>query len=268
MQYATLESLSSFTAGLPDGMPYKWGLKRRPCWSANQLINFVETYPKPSPVPLPPYPYNYSNMGYGAMGYVLQGIYKKPWFQIAREQLLGPLSMTHTVATGHVPQQGFAQGYECDGFKPAYYWTQDAWPAAGALRSTLQDMQQYLGAVVGSPSAPPNITAAVKVAMSPIVQVSPSAGHPAFQQAMAWRIDQHGQYYVTGKDGGTAGFNAWIGAILPATNPSLQPIGIVVLTNRSEIKCGSSPADAIGRSILLSLAPSAPTATPLTQPRR
>lgn len=256
MQYATLQTLSSFTAGLPDDPPPPWGnLRRRPCWSANQFIRFVERYPSPNPVPPPPYPYLYSNMSYGTLGYVLQGVYKKPWFQITQEQLLAPLGMVSTYAAGHAPQPRFAQGYGCDGTSPAQYWTLDPWPAAGALRSTLRDMTKYLGALVSLPSTPPNVAAGVHVAVRPIARVNANV-----QQAMAFAVVKHGNYYVTGKDGGTAGFNAWIGAILPDSNPSSQPIGIVVLTNRNPTRCRPAPANTIGLRILLAVAQASATA--------
>lgn len=231
MATMTMSMLASHTSGLPDTPPNQ-GLTQRPCYSPNELINYVETYPKPGPVPTPPHPYLYSNIGYGTIGYVLQGINKKLWFDQAKSELLTPLKMKHTYDVNTVPNKNYAQGYDCSGKVAVPRWPLNAWPAGGTLRSTLPDMTHYLSAAMQRSGTPLKIAKAMALAQKQVgTVVTPSGG----KQGMAWVTQAFGSVTVSWKDGGTDGFNTWIG-IVPATKT-----GIVVLANRAEVPTSPTP---------------------------
>ncbi|HTU82313.1 MAG TPA: serine hydrolase [Candidatus Acidoferrales bacterium] len=264
MATMTLSMLATHTSGLPSVPAASETLAERPCYSANELVNFVETYPSPLPAPTPPHPYLYSNIGFGTLGYVLQGIHGQPWFKQVTDVLLVPLGMTHTYDVEDVPQKNYAQGYNCSGTAPVEHWPLDAWPAAGTLRSTLPDMTRYLAAAMQVSGTPATIAAAMARAEKPGGHVFTSGGDA---QAMAWAVRAAPPYLVW-KDGGTDGFNTYI-AVVAAASGTPQS-GVVVLTNRAPVAANpgpscapyaGSPADAIGFRVLDDIAgPSSRTA--------
>ncbi|HEY8322006.1 MAG TPA: serine hydrolase domain-containing protein [Candidatus Baltobacteraceae bacterium] len=251
MATMTLSTLSTHTSGLDDVDPAFDGIAERPCMSPRVFVHYVSVYPLPSPVPTPPQPWVYSNNGYGTLGYVLQGIEHKDWFALAQSELLTPLGMTHTYDVGAVPSAGYAQGYDCTGSRAVPHWPLDPWPAAGALRSTLPDMMNYLAAAMDKSGTPPEIGAAMQRAETPVAGVQTGSGG---DQGMAWAVGHFRGLAITNKDGGTDGFNSWIGIVVPASGA--QALGVVVLTNRApgmDAPCTGyegNPADDIGESIL------------------
>jgi CubicO group peptidase (beta-lactamase class C family) len=255
MAQMTVSMLTTHTSGLPDTPPGGSDLKTRPCYSPNQLVQFVETFPSPASPSPTPHAYNYSNIGFGTLGYVVQGIYKQDWFTVAKSKILTPLAMSNTYDVGAVPTP-HAQGYNCDGTTPVQPWPLDAWPAAGALRSTLPDMMKYLAAAMQQTGTPASISQAMALAETPISGIFTSAGDP---QAMAWAIPTMHKVPMISKDGVTNGFNSWIGMIAPSSGAPTT--GVVVLTNRAPVDptpppdatCApyvGAPADRIGIYIL------------------
>jgi serine-type D-Ala-D-Ala carboxypeptidase/endopeptidase len=250
----TLEELGTHTSGLPYTPPPPNGnIVQRQCYSPQQLVNYIEsgTFPKP------PAPWVYSNIGFGFLGYVLQGIQQKhtgkavSWYQLAREQIIDPLGMTHTYDL-NVPKwmnAEYAQPYTFDragSAVPALHWTWDPYPAAGVLRSTATDMMKYLQLALRL-QGPKQMIAGVVTAQKPYAKNNTGA-----DQGLAWE-------YVTlykpsaasppppsviWKDGGTAGCSTWIGVLLD-TGKGRRPMGIVVLTNGAGIQTGP-----LGRAIL------------------
>jgi serine-type D-Ala-D-Ala carboxypeptidase/endopeptidase len=249
----TLEELATHTSGLPRVPPAPYGeVVERQCYSPRDLMNFIEG----GRFTPPPAPYLYSNIGFGALGYVLQGIYggKTSWLDLAREHILDPLGMTHTYAfdvpTAAQPFQ--AQGYRFPNGRAVavQHWTWNPWPAAGALQSTAPDMMQFLLLSMGQTGSPA-LRAGVALSQKPHVQIGGGAW-----QALSWTIapldpDAAGSGEVIAKDGGTNGFSAWIGVVRFLNDESRAPIGIVVLTNGTD-----RPVGKLGKSILTALAAS------------
>jgi serine-type D-Ala-D-Ala carboxypeptidase/endopeptidase len=235
----TLFELATHTSGLPDVIPGVYGSNiGRQCFSPQMFLNYVEggTFRRP------PAPWLYSNFGFGTLGYALQRVYatnlKKPpqWIDIARQQILDPLGMTSTFDL-NVPrkyQKYYAVGYLFDTAgqpEQQLHWLWDPWPAAGTLRSTAPDMLRYLRMAMNV-AGPANLRAAAQIAQRPYVKVSPFGG-----QGLAWETvplyaastPSPSPPPVAWKDGGTAGFSSWIGAV---RKPDVaNPMGIVVMFN-------------------------------------
>jgi serine-type D-Ala-D-Ala carboxypeptidase/endopeptidase len=253
----TLEELGTHTSGLPYTPPPPNGfIVQRQCYSPQQLVNYIES----GKFTKPPAPWVYSNIGFGYLGYVLQGIKQKAtgktvsWYQLAREQIIDPLQMTHTYDL-NVPKSmnaEYAQPYTFDGAGnavPALHWTWDPYPAAGVLRSTATDMMKYLQLALRL-QGPKEMIAGVVTAQKPYAKTA--AGAP---QGLAWAyVDLYAATkasppppQVIWKDGGTAGCSTWIGVLLKTGN-GRRPMGIVVLTNGVNIQTGP-----LGRAILTPL---------------
>jgi CubicO group peptidase (beta-lactamase class C family) len=263
----TVEELATHTSTLPSIPQNPFAsptpgatlpTKDRPCYSPQRLINFVEAYvptPPPSPPPSPGQKYSYSDIGYGTLGYVVQGVYQKTWYDVTRKLIVGPLGMTHTRDLDHIPpsqMQYYATPYTWQN-KTAIQWPPDAWPAGGALRSTIPDMTNYLRTCMLI-DGPASLRAALQFTEQPFFLIKP----PGDFQDFAWMTGYGGTpYRITSKDGGTAGFSSWIAMILPPQYGVKQPIGIVVLTNQSKGPKGKGyhpVAPYLGQQILVKVA--------------
>ncbi len=97
--------------------------------------------------------FHYSNVGYKALGMVLQAVYQRPYQDILSERLLRPLGMTEAEsAITHQTRRRLAVGYEPfyddrpsrreDGLVPAT-WLETA-TADGSIAATARDMTAWL----------------------------------------------------------------------------------------------------------------------------
>lgn len=250
----TLLELATHTSGLPYTPPPPQGFPvQRQCYSPQQLVNYIEGGTFPSP----PAPWVYSNIGFGFLGYVLQGINAKAtgkttsWYAMAREQILDPLDMTHTynwrvprsMQSEYVTPYAFRSGEP----QPALHWTWDPYPAAGVLRSTAPDMAKYLGLALRL-RGPIAMRAAAATAEKAYAKNAYGNG-----QGLAWEYvalyapapSKPKPPQMIWKDGATAGCSAFIGLIFA---PKGHPAGAVVLTNAAKM-----PVGALTRAILIPL---------------
>ena len=97
--------------------------------------------------------FGYSNAGYKALGLVLEAVTGRPWWELTRERILGPLAMDATepimtndvrprLMTGHVPLFDDRPWRSEHGLAPAP-WFESA-TADGTICSTAEDMCAYL----------------------------------------------------------------------------------------------------------------------------
>jgi beta-lactamase class C/D-alanyl-D-alanine-carboxypeptidase/D-alanyl-D-alanine-endopeptidase len=235
----TLFELATHTSGLPDVISGVYGTNiGRQCFSPQMFLNYVEG----GAFAHPPAKWVYSNFGFGTLGYALQRAYatnlNKPpqWIDITRKQILEPLGMASTFDL-NVPkkyQKYYAVGYlyKTGQLQQQLHWLWDPWPAAGTLRSTAPDMMLYLRMAMNV-AGPANLRAAAQIAQRPYVKASP----PSIGQGLAWETvplyaastPSPPPPPIAWKDGGTAGFSSWIGAV---RKPDVtQPMGIVVMFN-------------------------------------
>jgi len=222
----TLLQLATHTSGIPYTPPPPNGdIVPRQCYSPQQLVNYVET----GSFPAPPAPWVYSNVAFGILGYVLQGINARStgqqvdWYTLVRQQIIDPLGMAHTYDLNvPVSEQGeYAQGYTWDNLGNVHttlHWTWDPYPSAGVLRSTAPDMMKYLKLALGL-QGPAAMIAGVQTAEKIWAHTDTNQG-----QGFAWEYEP---LYppsslspfppdVIWKDGATAGCSSWIGMIAPS----------------------------------------------------
>ena len=88
--------------------------------------------------------WNYSNSGYSLLGYIIEAVTKKPYYQAVRKYIFTPLHMTHSgFDFTHLKKKEKATGYfSLEGKNPAIAPTVDSSVSfsAGAIYSTVGDL--------------------------------------------------------------------------------------------------------------------------------
>lgn len=221
--------LADFTSGmpeLPDNAPERVADRSIENYTEGDFMAWLEGWsPANDGQCVLPARYRYSNVSVGLLGIILRKAFGMPWPSLVTQRITGPLGMVDTAITV-APENAArrAQGHGPLG-RAVMPWPMYAWYAAGALRSTAQDMLTFGEAALGhasvnGASVPPALTRALQRTMTPIYQPEGKR----FAQAMAWAVEPgqggSGIPAVTYKDGGTNGFNSVI-VIVPATDTAV-----------------------------------------------
>jgi serine-type D-Ala-D-Ala carboxypeptidase/endopeptidase len=240
-QQIIFEELATFSGGFPDDT------QNNPVNPPTQ-DNFVAYVNALSPPQLPA-AYAYSNDSFGFLGQVLMGLQGYDIKQFGQgtpmlddwysANITGPqklqMSSTSTSAAGSEMATGYSYGNGVYTPHPPFPWA--PWGAAGALRSSAEDMmiyvQAYLGVTqIGGISVPPALTAGMQVAIQPTSFSAPDGNKMGF----GWVVTPKG---IVFKDGAHVGFSSWVG-LVPASQ-----IGLVILVNT-----GGNPVGDVGLYIL------------------
>lgn len=118
-------------------------------FSRRRLLAALSNQPMAS---APPCAAAYSNFGLGVVGLVLSERYGKPWHQLVRENITGPLGMQDTVQDLGDKASRMAPAFNHRVAAPL--WDFDALAAAGALRSTSSDLLIFSRALMAGRSGP------------------------------------------------------------------------------------------------------------------
>lgn len=259
----TLEQLATHTSSLPYQLPdYMISSQRLFC-------NFLNSWRPGMPMGST---WKYSNIGFGLLGYMLEGATAESYDQLLHQRVLNPLGMYHTAID--VPPQledDYAQGYGWDD-TPAKQWRHnDIIPAEGAIKTTSQDMLKYLLASLGVPGTPLDIYSGIRTTCYTYVATRYGLQGLAWEKHPLYSLNDdgyinrtrvlflrdsyaspispedptsHNENMLIDKTGTTAGFTAYM-ALIPS-----QKIGIVILTNRVALR---EQVGLAGRTILLQL---------------
>ena len=213
----TLIDLSTQTSGLPR-MPdnFKPSDVRNPYkdYTVEQLYDFLSRHElRRDPGAL----FEYSNLGVGLLGHVLTLAAKKPYEQLVKERILDPLDMDHTAIT-LTPwmQQHLARGHNTAN-EPVSNWDVGVLGAAGALRSTMNDMLKFAHANLQT-----------KGRLQQVMQKTHVERAPALKGGgigMNWIIRGLDGQEVIWHNGGTGGYRTWMGV------DQKKGLAAVVLTN-------------------------------------
>lgn len=207
----TSMELADFTSGLPelpDDAPRNFKRRGMDNYTTQNFLNWLSAAIPNSGCSLPA-SYLYSNASVGLLGPILANATRRPWHELLASEITGPLGMPDTAvdpARAHRAEGHYQNGH------PAPPWPVFAWYAAGALRSTAQDMLAFGEAALGHPSVngrpvPPALTAALRLAMRPVYQPNDKP----FAVGLSWVSEPDGtRGTMTYKDGGTDGFNSVI----------------------------------------------------------
>jgi D-alanyl-D-alanine-carboxypeptidase/D-alanyl-D-alanine-endopeptidase len=201
----TLLQLATHTSGLPrlpSNMPMKDPENPYADYTVAQLYEYLNVFDHPGPVAPGP---QYSNLGVGLLGHVLALRARMDYEKLLRTRVLEPLGMKDTaIALSAAQKARLATGHKATLF-PAAAWDMPAFPGAGALRSTVNDLLKFAGA--------------------------------KGMQGPGWMVQPNGEYLM--HDGATGGYNAFIGldtkakravvVLANSANP-IADIGIHLLT--------------------------------------
>jgi len=159
----TLRHLATHTSGLPR-LPVNLGL-----WKANPKNPYVhftvdDLYAglaKTRPRRKAGAKTQYSNLGMGLLGHVLAQASGTDYETLVKERICRPLGMNDTtIALSEDQERRLAPGHSLG--RPTSNWDLSTLAGAGALRSTLRDMLQFLRANIEPASTP--LEPAVKLA--------------------------------------------------------------------------------------------------------
>ncbi len=233
----TLKSLLNHTSGLPripddlaEGYdpekPYRHYDKQK-----------VYAYLKPEILAsIPGRAFSYSNLGMALVGLLLEDFYGKPYETLVTEKLCLPLGMRDTrIHYGDAEKNRMAQGHDEKGI-PVQAWDEmGGFEAAGALRSTAEDMLKYAQALLGS--APSPLDSALQ-----LCQRTTFTGMDS-EIGLSWfKISEEGSTILL-HDGGTAGFTSFMGFSKD------NQVGLVLLSNSGSGNLGEL-FNALGDAIL------------------
>jgi D-alanyl-D-alanine-carboxypeptidase/D-alanyl-D-alanine-endopeptidase len=217
----TLVDLATHTSALPS-LPTNF----RPKDAANpyadytneQLDAFLSSYEL---IRVPGVKFEYSNLGFGLLGQGLARRAGTDYETLVETRICKPLGMTSTrITMSGDMERRFAAGHSSD-LVTVSRWDIPTLAGAGALRSTTNDLLNFLAAALGYTKTP------LDPAMQAMLTVSRPTGQPFIDTALGWVIDTRGGNRIIWKNGGTGGYRTFIG-FMP-----LRGLGIVALSNAS-----------------------------------
>jgi D-alanyl-D-alanine-carboxypeptidase/D-alanyl-D-alanine-endopeptidase len=231
----TLQDLATHTSGLPrlppnftpkdPGNPYA-------DYTVQQLYDFLGSYELPRDIGSA---YEYSNLGGGLLGHVLARRAGVDYETLVRARITAPLAMKSTaIKLPEALQRRLAPGHDAER-KRVPNWDLPTLAGAGALRSTANDLLNFLAANLHESTSP------LSPALATMLSVRRPAPRPDLTIALGWHIvatpDGH---EIVWHNGGTGGYRAFLG--FDAKNRT----GVVVLSNVFT----DAGVDDIGRHLL------------------
>jgi serine-type D-Ala-D-Ala carboxypeptidase/endopeptidase len=231
----TLADLATHTSGLPRlpaNLAPKDTANPYADYTVQQLYDFLSHYELPRDIGAK---YEYSNLGAGLLGHALALRAKMSYEALVRARILDPLKMKSTAVTLSEPlKKRLVAGHDPSG-RIAKNWDLPTLAGAGALRSSANDLLEFLSAELGFTKSP------LASAMSAQLATRRPSGSPTLEIALGWHIVKtpSGQEIVW-HNGGTGGYRSFIGF-----DPKKRA-GVVVLSNRFT----SAGVDDVGRHLL------------------
>ncbi|HEX7501804.1 MAG TPA: serine hydrolase [Acidobacteriota bacterium] len=215
----TLLDLATHSSGLPR-MPANFAPadpdNPYADYTAAKLFEFLANYTLARDIGAS---YEYSNLGAGLLGEALARRAGKSYEALLAERIFRPLKMN---STGIVLRPGMAARLAA-GFSqeltPVKNWDMDALAGAGAIRSTANDMLNYVAAYLGLKPSP------LAGAMAMARQDFKDTTIPDTRIGLAWHLMKRPDSVIVWHNGGTAGYHSFVGF-----DPKRE-MGIVVLSN-------------------------------------
>ena len=221
----TLLDLSTHTSGLPQVLGNPTSQDRdNPYtgYSVEQLYQFLSTFQLKREIGSR---FEYSNLGSGLLGHLLARRAGADYESLLQSRITGPLGlkdtrielspeMTPRLAVGHGP-----------GLRPLSPWVMPTLSAAGALRSTANDLLTFLSAELGHTES--SLAPAMASMLKTRLPVGDARGTSI---ALGWLVYKRNGNEIIGHGGDTSGFQSAI-----AFDPKTRA-GVVVLSNTSALR--------------------------------
>lgn len=180
--------------------------------------------------------YTYSNSGYSLLGYIIETVSGKSYWDFMRERIFTPLGMTKTADRD--PQ--FIVPNRADG----YEWRNDRYVgrdwdltdifSAGAIVSTIEDLTKWEAAMAGDKF----LKAETKNQMWTAVKLNNGT---AYNYGLGWMVAPFRSHKLISHSGQTAGFAANISRFVD------DNLTVIVLTNNGEQGLGTLIARGIAK---------------------
>jgi CubicO group peptidase (beta-lactamase class C family) len=210
----TLRQLLSHTSGLPDFVGFDQAMSGPLDFEPGDRLS-------------------YSNIGYSALGRVIESVSGRSYEDYVRHAILAPLSLTATCAD-HGSGSGRATGYRLDdagAFVPVAAQDRSADPAAGGLVSNVLDLFRLDQALYGSDLLP---SAVLDEAFAPVRLADGRLGHYGF----GWMVGRFRGLREIAHGGDIDGFNGFL-----ARYPD-ERFTVIVLANYPMASSGALPTAA------------------------
>ena len=219
-QKITFGHLSDHTSGLPR-MPDNFAPAnlQNPYadYSVEQMYAFLSSY---TPVREVGSEYEYSNLAQGLLGHTLGLMNDQPYEDLMIETIASPLGMAETrISLSQKMKDNLAVGHSKG--EEVENWDIPTLAGAGAIRSSTSDMIKFLSANLGHTQT--DLAAAMELTHK--IRHN-TAGN--MRVGLGWHIKQgmHGDVFF--HNGGTGGYNAFVGFVKESGK------GIVVFSNSTE----------------------------------
>ena len=198
-------------------------------YSVEQALEFLSKYELTRDIGAT---YEYSNYGMGLLGIALAHRAGMSYEDLVTRRVLQPLDMTDTrIGLTPAMRERLALGHDAGG-SVVGNWDISGLGAAGALRSTVNDMLKFLAANMDSASSPLG-----RVFAATHAKRRGTSG-PVMNIGLGWHIRSTSDGPIVWHNGGTGGYRSFTGF-----DPARR-IGVVVLTN------GATSSDDIGFHIV------------------
>lgn len=215
----TLQDLSTQSSGL-SRMPLNFKpmneLNPFVDYSVEQLYEFVSVYQLPRDIGEQ---YEYSNVGVALLGHALCLRAGINYEGLVRARITSPLGMTSTRVTMTPEMKTRMAIGHTSNLNPVPNWDFTGLEAAGALRSTANDLLRFLAANLGYEKTP------LSAAMSAQVSIRRPTTIPNTEIAYGWHVLNKDGRSIILHNGGTGGYRTYMG--YDPTNRT----GVVVLSN-------------------------------------
>jgi len=213
----TLQDLATHTSGLPR-MPVNVDAQdpANPYadYSVSRLYEFLANYQLPRAIGSR---FEYSNLGGALLGHALAQKAGVNYEALVEKRITAPLGMSNTrIALTSEMKERLATGHAY-GLEPTSSWEMGALGAAGALRSTANDLLTFLAANLGYTKTP------LERAMAGMLRVRRNTGRT--QVGLGWFIDTRDAGEIMFHSGSTGGYLSFVGY-----DPKAR-VGVVVLSN-------------------------------------
>ena len=215
----TLLDLATHTSGLPN-MPPNVAVTNfndpNADMNQDQLLKSVAAYELTRD---PGTTYQYSNAGYELLGLVVAEAAHTDFETVVKSRIFGPLKMTSTHFTPSLEEKDkYSAGYDGH-LQPVPHERLPSLPGSGGMRSTANDLLNFLASNIGinpSPLAP---------AMADMVKTQRPTQYRELKAAIGWHVATLHKVEMVWENGQTGGYRAFIGFV------PKKRIGVVVLSN-------------------------------------
>jgi D-alanyl-D-alanine carboxypeptidase len=179
----------------------------------------------------------YSNLGYKALGLVIERVTGRPWWEHVRERVLSPMGMgdanpiitteiRHRLVTGHAPR------FDDRPWLPRHGWVQAPWfesaTADGTICATADELAAYCRLLLNEGKGPDGAVLSPEsfALMTRPVAEDPDRSTHVFGYGVKW-ISEPGSRPVLGHSGGMVGFTSYALVDMEAG------VGVAALANAS-----------------------------------